>query len=233
MRANRISPPPPLRTQPQGGGLEGGGGRREPAGGRPRPWRGGEGAADPGHLRRGAPGAATPAGAAGDRGEAEAAACAAAPPGPRTPRDQPSARGNRLQIRAPKQGRGCRFTPAGPPPAIPPWTNPAPVPASPAALEWRRSRKNAGCKNLGTIEAVFRRNAGIGEQRIKASVQAEKGAGAAEADKILMQSPPGTEGGLPPWRITISEVWQLQKCFQRFFIHPDNDQGRFRTTDRR
>lgn len=32
MRANRISPPPPLRTQPQGGGLEGGGGRREAAG---------------------------------------------------------------------------------------------------------------------------------------------------------------------------------------------------------
>lgn len=38
-------------------------------------------------------------------------------------------------------------------------------------------------ENLETTRAVSRRSAGAGEQRIKASIQAEKGAGTAEEEK--------------------------------------------------
>lgn len=43
--------------------------------------------------------------------------------------------------------------------------------------------KKARCENLETTKAVSKRSAGVGEQRIKASIQAEKGAGTAEEGK--------------------------------------------------
>lgn len=63
------------------------------------------------------------------------------------------------------------------------------------------------------------------ERRIKASSRLGKEQTLQRGGEIsLTLSPPGTWGSLSSWRITISDVWQLQKYFQgSSFINPDNN----------
>lgn len=93
-------------------------------------------------------------------------------------------------MRTPKQGADTVRRRPPPLRPVPPWTNSAPVPASPVVLEWKR----AEFQNLKTTEAVSRRSVGVGKEwSIKACIEAGKGAGTAEGGKIsLTLSSPGT-----------------------------------------
>ena len=61
-------------------------------------------------------------------------------------------------MRTPKQGADTVRRRPPPLRPVPPWTNSAPVPASPVVLEWKR----AEFQNLKTTEAVSRRSVGVG-----------------------------------------------------------------------
>lgn len=91
--------------------------------------------------------------------------------------------GNHLQMRTPKQGGRAQIQASGDPHDL---SHPGPTLRACRDPQGRRMGalwKKARCENLETTKAVSKRSAGVGEQRIKASIQAEKGAGTAEEGK--------------------------------------------------